>query len=61
MDLPSSIPVPIQEDGASGVLETQPLPTLGIGQEGWTPHQTAGWGLGALSWAICIFSNGSAR
>lgn len=35
--LPSSIPLPIQEDGASGVLETQLLPTLGMGQKGWTP------------------------
>lgn len=38
IDIPSSIPIPIQGDGARGVLETQLLPMLGLGQEGWTPH-----------------------
>lgn len=51
IDLPSSIPIPIQEDGASGVLETQLLLTLGMGHKGWRPHpghpaklQPGGWG-----------------
>lgn len=38
VDCPSSIPIPIQEDGGSDVLETQLLPMLDVGQKGWRPH-----------------------
>lgn len=60
IDVPSSIPIPIQEDGASGVLETQLLLMLG---KGWRAHpgHPAINRLGVISWAICIFSSESAR
>lgn len=52
IDLPSSIPIPIQEDGGSDVLETQLLPCWAWGRRDGDPTlatlQAAAWGLGVL-------------
>lgn len=65
IDLPSSIPIPIREDGDSDVLKTNSCMCWVQDRRDGDPIlatlQATAWGLGVLSWAICIFSNGSAR